>query len=238
MTDVSNVTQSNPEPPLGNDPSTRTPAGEIRNQATAPLTQPSATTSSTTEPKPNEPEPPKTPASGAPERYELKSAQGQPALDPRTVEEATPIFRELGLDNAQAQRLVDFYNKQITKATGPEANKAILDARNAQFMEQLQRDPEIGGKLPQVKADIGRAMDALGKPELKAEFQKAMDASPEGNNPLFVKMFHALAEKVIEGKPTSGGGPSPHGQTAGGVAERPSIANAMWPNLVQNATRQ
>lgn len=181
-------------------------------------------------------EAPKAPA-GAPDKYEFKAPEGS-QLDARAIEEFSPIARELGLSNDQAQKLVDLYSKNLSEAigkvTGPDANKAVLDAKNAEYMRQAQSDPELGGKLDQVKMDIGRAFDVINKPELRAAFQREMDASPEGNNPAFVKMFHALAKKVIEGKPVSPGNPSPHGQTPSGQQNRPSIAEAMFPHLAGN----
>lgn len=172
-------------------------------------------------------------APAAPDSYaEFKVADGG-KLDPTIIAEATPIFRELGLSQDSAQRLVDFYNKQVEKVAGPKALQAIVDAQNTRYTEALKADPEIGGKLEQVKIDIGRAYDALGNPKLVADFKKAMDESPEGNRPEFIKLFHAMAQKMIEGKPVAGNGPSVFGQTAKPAA-RPSLAEAMYPHLAAN----
>jgi hypothetical protein len=170
---------------------------------------------------------------GAPETYANFSAPDGGKLDATIVAEATPIFKELGLDQAAAQRLVDLYSKQVAKVAGPEALKAIIDAQNTKYRDALNSDPDIGGKLDQVKIDIGRAYDAIGNPKLVADFKKAMDESPEGNRPEFVKMFHAFAQKLIEGKSVAGGGPSPLGQTTKPTV-RPSLAEAMYPHLAAN----
>lgn len=234
MSDQSNATFSTTEtPPPSNTPEARTPTGEIKDLAS---TTTSSTTPESASDKPESTPEPKTDTkpSGAPDKYDLKTAEGSPALDPRTVEEFTPIARELGLDNAQAQRLVDFYNKQMAKLTSSEAHVAVIQAQNEKYMTALQSDREIGGKLDQVKADIGRAYDAIGKPELVSAFKAAMAESPEGNNPAFVKMIYAFAQKVNEGKPVSGGRPSPHGQTETGQNNRPTIAEAIYPNLVKH----
>lgn len=170
---------------------------------------------------------------GAPETYaDFKVADGG-KLDPAIVTEATPIFRELGLNQDSAQRLVDFYNKQVEKVAGPKALQAIIDAENTKYVKALNEDTEIGGKLDQVKADIGRMYDVLGNPKLVADFKKAMDQSPEGNRPEFVKLLHAVAQKVIEGKPVGGSGPSVAGQAAK-ASTGESLASKMYPHLVQN----
>lgn len=196
---------------------------------------------STTEPKTDDDKSGQTPAkttdkpAGAPDKYDFKATEGSPQLDARTIAEVEPIFRELGLDNAQGQRLVDFYNKKMGDlVTAQKANdKAVIEATNEKYMTALKADPDIGGKLDQVKADIGRAYDVLGNPKLVEAFKTAMSDSPEGNNPMFVKMLHAFAAKLIEGKPVVGARPSVHGQTPSGQSDRPSIAAAMYPNLVR-----
>lgn len=232
MSDQSQTTSEpivTPTPgPLGND-QMRSPTGELKDQSTTPLT---------TEPKDDKSgqTPAKDATAGPPDKYDLKTTEGSPELDARTIAEFTPIARELGLDNAQAQRLVDFYNKEMKSVTDAVAarDKQVIEARNEKYMTALKADPEIGSKLDQVKADIGRAYAALDKPELVAAFQKEMDQSPEGNNPAFVKMIHAMAQALIEGKPVPGNGPSKHGQTPSGNQPKPSIAEAMYPNLVRH----
>lgn len=190
-------------------------------------------TAKPTEPSTDAPDA-KTPATTtAPEAYTDFRAPEGGKLDPTVIAEATPIFKELGLSQDSAQRLVDFYNQQITKVAGPEVMKAIVEAQNEKFVTALKADPDIGGKLEQVKIDIGRAYDAIGNPKLVAEFKSAMDSSPEGNNPAFVKMFHAMAQRVIEGKAVTGGGPSVAGQTQKPEAAK-SLAASMYPHLVGN----
>jgi hypothetical protein len=61
-----------------------------------------------------------------------------------------------------------------------------------------------------------------------------MDLTGAGDNPAFIKAFWKLSQHVVEGKPAPGGGPSPHGQVAVGQAQRPSIAQAMYPSLMRN----
>lgn len=82
----------------------------------------------------------------APEKYEFKAPEGV-TLDPAMLEKATPIFKELGLTQEAAQKLVDFqaaqqvesaksFNAQLTKWQAevkalPESDKVLGDAKLA-----------------------------------------------------------------------------------------------------------
>jgi len=190
----------------------------------------------TPSPTPNEPvnnnNPTSTePTSGAPESYDFKTPEGQPALDKAVLDAATPIFKELNLSQSQAQKLVDFYNTQM-KAQTENITKTVNTMREG-WVNEVKADTEMGPKLDQIKADIGRAFDALGDTKLVNEFKSAMDLTGAGDHPAFVRAFWKLSQRVIEGKPVSGGGPSPNGQNSSGQVRRPSLASAMYPNLPQ-----
>ena len=196
------------------DAQTQTPTSTPTSQSNEP-----ATTKPTSEP------------ATVPESYTFKTPDGT-ELDKATADAATPIFRELGLSQAAADKLVSFYNEQM-KSVADAGSKAVLAMRE-KWVGEVKSDPELGGKLDTIKADIGRAFDALGDTKLVNEFKTAMDLTGAGDNPAFIRAFWKLSQKVIEGKPVNGAGPSPHGQQPGGVAKRPSLASAMYPNLSTN----
>ncbi len=164
----------------------------------------------------------------APEKYEFTAPEGF-ELREEAIAKATPIFKELGLTNEQAQKLVTLQSEFAKEAA--EAPYAAYDAMRQEWQGKVKADPEIGGILPKVKETIGRALDSIGSPELVAEFKSAMDLTGAGDHPAFVKAFYKLAQAVTEGKHVSGSGPSPHGQSPSGKTERPSAASAMYPNL-------
>lgn len=229
---------------LANDPATRTPTGEIKDQ-----TQPLASqTPATTEVKPdadkpaatttpaiaddasksllNKPEP-----EGAPDKYEAFVAPEGYVLNDAAIAEAQPIFKELGLSQGQAQRLVDYYAKvSLEAAKAP--MKAYEDYRAAE-QAKVKADPTIGPRLAEVKVGIGRALDSLGDAALVTEFKAAMDLTGAGDNHAFVKVFDKFAKMVNEGKHVNGSNPSPLGQVAPGKNTKPSVAEAMYPNLVR-----
>jgi hypothetical protein len=165
---------------------------------------------------------------GAPEKYEAFKAPEGFNLDEKAVADAAPLFKELGLSQVQAQKLVDQYAKLTVEAS--EAPYKAWQEMQEKWQGEVKADPEIGGKLDQVKASIGRALDSLGDPALVTQFKEAMDLTGAGNNLAFVKAFYKLSQQVNEGKAVTAGGPSKHGQTKPGTAPE-SAAKALYPNL-------
>lgn len=237
------------ETPLPNATEARTPTGELKDQA-APLTttetKPVETTTSSTTPsdtttaevKPTEAKVEAKPEDksllnkdeplGAPETYAPFTAPEGYELNAEVVTEAQTIFKEMGLSQASAQKLVDFYSKQITSVS--EAPYNTFNEVQADWQAAVMADPTLGPRIAQVKANIGRALDSLGDPKLAADFRLAMDMTGAGNHPAFVKAFDKFAERLNEGTHVGGKNPSPLGQK--GPNDKPaSIANAMYPNL-------
>lgn len=173
------------------------------------------------------------PSTDAPEAYEPFTVPDGYQLNEETSKAAQGIFKELNLDQAGAQKLVDFYSAQQTKAVEV-PYQTFLDTRKA-WVDQIKADPEIGRNLPAVKAEIGRALNSLGDAKLVADFKATMDLTGAGDNPAFVKAFYRLAQKVTEGRPVNGANPSSLGQQAPGSASRPTPAQAMYPNLPSSA---
>ena len=152
----------------------RTETGEIIDRSTTPPANESA-------PKPE--------SSGAPESYTDFSVPEGHTLDAAAVEAATPIFRELGLSQDQAQRLVNFYSTQVGKINAE--NEGYMETLRTQWREELKADKDIGGKLDQVKVEIGRGLDRL-PPTVRDNFKAAMDMTGAGDHPAVIKAIHAL----------------------------------------------
>jgi hypothetical protein len=152
-------------------------------------------------------------------------------LDTGVNDAAGTLFKELGLTQAQGQKLVDFYSEHAIKS-----NDALMDMvrqQNETWQTEAKAHPELKGKLEAggpVLTTISRALDALGDPQLKADFRATMDMTGAGNHQAFIRAFYKMASKIVEGTHVAGNGPSPHGQAAPG-ARSPSAAQAMYPNL-------
>lgn len=225
--------------PLTNSAEARTETGELKDQSTVTTAQTENTTSTpTSETKPaDQPDGSKPAAEGdktdnktpaVPDKYEFKAPEGL-TFDPKAIEAATPIFKELGLTQDAAQKLVEFAAKReadLTKTNLDTAEKMRSDWRN-----EIKADKEIGGKLPEVQAIFSKAVDATLGPDLGKEFKAALDLTGAGDHPAIVKGLYKWAQSVTEGTHVSGNGPSKHGQSSNGRDQRPSPAAAMYPNL-------
>lgn len=162
----------------------------------------------------------------APEAYaDFTLPDGFEAND-EIMTEAKTVFKDLNLPQASAQRLVDMYAK--VSQTAAEAPFKLWQDTQADWVSKVKADPEIGGKLDQVKATISKAIDGLGDSKLASDFREAMDYTGAGNNPAFIRAFYRLASKITEGSHVSG---APGGQTA----KPRSAASAMYPNLSTGA---
>ena len=171
-------------------------------------------------------------AGKAPEKYEDYKLPEGFKLDADTKTKADALFKGLGLDQAGAQSLVDFYGEQLKAvATAPvDAYKAVTDGWAKESMDH----PDLRGKLgpgQEVNVRIAKALDSLGDPKLASDFKQLMDLTGAGNNQAFIRVIDKFAQKVTEGTHVAGNGPSKTGQSASGTEAKPTAAAAMWPNL-------
>lgn len=235
---------------MPNSPEARTPTGDLK--PSTPTSTVSSTTSTETA-KPAEVaksptlaaegeggtsllnEDDKLAPSGAPDAYtDFKAPEGF-ELDKAALSKAAPVFKELGLTQDQAQKLVDLYARQ---------NKESIDSLYNQMRETRAEwrklsETYLGTNSKAIKADIGTALniafsDDSGTPDsakLKG-FREYMDMTGAGDNPFFVEAFHKMAKFVNEGKSIHGIGPSSFGQKAPD-ARPTSLAAAVYPNLAR-----
>lgn len=168
---------------------------------------------------------------GAPEKYEPFKVPEGFALDPAVATEAGTLFKELGLSQDAGQKLIDLYSAKTAAAA--EAPYKLYAETRQKWQADVKADPEIGGKLAEVKTTVSRALDAVAGSELSKQFREAMDLTGAGDHPAFIKAFYKLAQAVGEGTIVKGGGPTVPGQKASGSPARPTAAHALYPNLVK-----
>lgn len=226
------MSDSQPSPPLPNDPAARSPTGELLSPtATSGTTTPTPTTSveptggaetSTGTSTGTTPAPP-----AVPDTYIFTPPEGQ-TYDKTILDAAIPVFKDLGLSQAAADKLVAFWNAQ-TKSIS-DAHLATVTAMRTAWQEATRSDPELGPRLETIKADLGRAYATL-DPKLVADFKQTMDLTGVGDNPAFIKTFWKLAQSRVEGRPVAGAGPAEPGQSPNGAYTRPTPAAAMYPHL-------
>ena len=142
-------------------------------------------------------------APAVPEKYDFKAPEGQ-SLDAALVEKATPIFKELGLSQDAAQKLVDFYNDQAQATT-----KLVNDMR-AEWREATNKLPEVAEKgSDAATALMGRAKATLFENDPKGQkaFDDAMNLTGAGDHPDIVRAWLRVAARITEGTHVSGKGP-------------------------------
>jgi len=243
-TDVTQTTNGTGTPP-GDGPGTGTNPKDSTNDTSiaAALTAAGdaakpAPSAEGDQPKPGETPPKDAPKpSGAPEKYEAWKVPEGYELDTGLSEEVNPIFKELGLTQEQAQKLVDFYSKHSIKSAEDmqKAGNEAFWALRREWRDSLLKDPETGkltgkdgkhGPDSPLISTISKALDGLQNPKLVTDFKAAMELTGAGDNPAFVKVLHALAKQVTEGDSYAGGG-KPLDQS-----KRPtSAAAAIFPHL-------
>lgn len=162
----------------------------------------------------------------APEKYEAFKVPDGFELDEAVATQAGEVFKELNLSQEQGQKLVDFYTKLTQEAFDAPFNQ-WLDQQET-WQKEIKEDPEIGGKMTEVKATTRKFVDSIGDPKLAEAFREAMDFTGAGNNPAFVRLFYKLAQKYTEGTHVAGKGPT---DVKSPVAPSGTGPQAMYPNL-------
>jgi len=140
------------------------------------------------------------PQAAVPETYELAVPEGFEKLDDAAVEAATPVFKELGLSNEQANKLVPVvadYAKRIVADRDQQLMGTILEQRK-DWLETARKDPEIGGNnWDGTLRASARAMDQLGFPK-GSPLRAALDESGFGNHPEMIRFAAAVGKAIGE----------------------------------------
>ena len=129
----------------------------------------------------------------APEKYEITMPEGM-ELDEDTLGLFEPIFKELGITNEGAQKLVDAYipliqstvDKQRQEAQ--EEYKGIVDGWKEDTMK------ELGSTAKADLAACGKAIEKFGSPELR----EMMQETGVGNHKELVKFMVKIGKSISE----------------------------------------
>jgi hypothetical protein len=128
-----------------------------------------------------------------PEKYDIKAPEGM-SLDAKAVDQFTPVFKELGLDQAQAQKLVDAYApymQQQVEAMRQENLKVFKDMVN-EWGEQTKK--ELGADYGKKLAPVSKLMDKFADPG----YRELMNETGLGNNPLHIKFMLKISEQLSQ----------------------------------------
>lgn len=132
-------------------------------------------------------------AEGAPESYEPFTLPEGASIDPATNDKLVALAKELGLTQAQAQKIADLgaeQSQQFAKRQQEQFTKA-----NEEWINATRTDKEIGGdKLQETLATAKKALDAFGTPELT----ELLNGSGFGNHPEVIRLFAKIGKSVSE----------------------------------------
>lgn len=143
-------------------------------------------------------------AAQVPEKYEFKSPVEGQELDAEMAAALDPVARELGLNNEQAQKLVDIYGKDILPKI--EARQAENWAKQTEaWANEVKTDKEIGGDS--FVANVGLAQKALDT-FAPAGLRDYLETTGLGNHPDLVRCFVKVGKAMSEDSmvmPNTGG---------------------------------
>ncbi len=155
-------------------------------------------------------------APSIPEKYEFVPPEGY-QIDTQALPEYEAAFKELGLSQEQAQKLVDL-NAKHTLAAQQAAQAQQTQQINA-WVGELKQDPNFGGANFESNVALAqKAMGQFGSPELK----QMLETSGLGSHPEVVRFFHRVGKELGEG--------SVH-RTTNDVPADKSWANRMYPDM-------
>lgn len=116
-------------------------------------------------------------------------------LDSALLEQATPIFKELGLSKEQAQKLVNL------KAQESQQQADAFNQQLETWRTSAKADKEYGGDLFEANIALARsAMNRVGTPELK----QLLNDSGVGDHPEVIRLMVRVGKMTAEDNPTKG----------------------------------
>lgn len=138
--------------------------------------------------------------SEVPETYEAFTMPDGVTIDAEMLASASPVFKDLGLTQDQAQKLVDYQASQTSAAATKQTDdfNQMIDG----WTTQSQNDKEFGGdKFEENVAVARQAIDKFGTPELKT----LLSDHGVGSHPEVIR-FMVKVGKLTAEKPIDGGG--------------------------------
>lgn len=123
-------------------------------------------------------------------------------LDSALLEQAAPLFKELGLNQEQAQKLVDFQAQQVQ--AGQQGQMDAFNQLKNDWVEQAKNDSEIGGD--KFDESVGIAKEALSKFGNEG-LTKLLNDFGVGNHPDVIRFMAKVGRLTKEDNPDDSGNP-------------------------------
>jgi len=141
-------------------------------------------------------------------------------VDAAMLTEFSTVAKELGLTQAQAQKLVDLQTKAATAGeTGRQTQlEAALQAQSDAWVNEIKNDPELGGA--KFDATVSTAVKAIST-FFGDDFRALLNESGIGNNPALIRGMYKIGAAISEDKMVIPGSDA-------SATEEPSAAKAMF----------
>jgi hypothetical protein len=131
--------------------------------------------------------------SAAGSQYLLTPPEGY-VITPEILREVTPVFREIGLNNDQANKLMPLAGNFVERILDQQQDE--FSALRAEWARQAQSDRQMGGeRFPETMRLANVALNAGGAPK-GSEARKLLDQSGLGNHPAVIRLFRRLGEQL------------------------------------------
>lgn len=133
-----------------------------------------------------------------PEKYELKIPDGM-TLDKGMLDSFTPVFKEIGLTQEQAQKLADAYVPMIKKQS-----ESVLESYRQESMKEYDKMTEdwkqmtikeLGADYQKKLAPAAKLIDRSG---FGKEIREMMSETRVGNHPVMVRFLTWVGSKISE----------------------------------------
>jgi hypothetical protein len=128
-----------------------------------------------------------------PEKYEFKLPEGM-TLDEGTLDVFSPIFKELGISNEGAQRLVNAYIPLIQSTVDKQKQEAQKDYQAIVEGWKADTMKELGSESKEALAACGKALNKFGSKELR----ELMQETGVGNHKEMVKFMVKIGKTISE----------------------------------------
>lgn len=156
--------------------------------------------------------------STAPDKYEEFTLPEGFTMNEESFNEASKTFKELGLSQDAAQKLIDL---QASESKGrEEADKKSSEALFKQFEKELREDSDFGGdKFDENMGLARKALDEFGSQGLKEK----LDIYGMGNDPDYIRFMRDIGKALSEDSFVSG---------ASTQTEK-SVAETLYPGMTK-----
>lgn len=139
----------------------------------------------------------------APETYADFALPEGVQMNDAVLTEAAPLFKEMGLNQEQAQKFVDLFASEVQ--AGEDRQVEAFNQLMTDWREKSANDQEFGGDKFEESVGIARsAIDKFGTPELK----QLLEDHGVGNHPEVIRFMVKVGRLTNEDVPGSSGSPT------------------------------